>query len=61
MSEQFEPFYDVNRTYEDNYEQGPFGLFAEALKGSRARRPSPAHPPRPPNRPSPPTRSSACR
>ncbi|PST47836.1 diguanylate cyclase [Bifidobacterium callitrichos] len=33
MSEQFEPFYDVNRTYEDNYEQGPFGLFAEALKG----------------------------
>ncbi|NMM95059.1 diguanylate cyclase [Bifidobacterium oedipodis] len=28
----FEPFYDVNRTYEDNYERGPFGEFAEALK-----------------------------
>ncbi|MBT1173496.1 diguanylate cyclase [Bifidobacterium sp. MA2] len=32
MSQQSVPFYDVNRTYEDNYEQGPFGLFAEALK-----------------------------
>ena len=28
----FEPFYDVSRSYEDNYEQGPFGVFAEALK-----------------------------
>lgn len=28
---QTEPFYDVNRTYEENYAQGPFGLFAEAL------------------------------
>ena len=28
----FEPFYDVSRSYEDNYEQGPFGAFAEALK-----------------------------
>lgn len=28
----FEPFYDVSRSYEDNYEQGPFGSFAEALK-----------------------------
>ena len=27
----FEPFYDVSRSYEDNYEQGPFGAFAEAL------------------------------
>ncbi|MBW3090513.1 diguanylate cyclase [Bifidobacterium miconisargentati] len=27
----FEPFYDVNRTYEDNYAQGPFGAFAQAL------------------------------
>lgn len=29
----FEPFYDVNRTYEDNYAQGPFGAFAQALSG----------------------------
>ena len=28
----FEPFYDVSRSYEDNYRQGPFGAFAEALK-----------------------------
>lgn len=27
----FEPFYDVNLTYEDNYAQGPFGAFAGAL------------------------------
>ena len=32
MSKGFAPFYDVNRTYEDNYLQGPFGAFAEALK-----------------------------
>ncbi|WP_152210171.1 beta/alpha barrel domain-containing protein [Bifidobacterium cebidarum] len=32
----FEPFYDVNRTYEDNYAQGPFGAFAEALKSDIA-------------------------
>ena len=32
----FEPFYDVNRTYEDNYEYGPFGAFAQALKGDVA-------------------------
>ena len=25
------PFYDVNRTYDDNYAQGPFGAFAQAL------------------------------
>lgn len=31
MSQEFEPFYDVNRTYEDNYSQGPFGAFAQAL------------------------------
>ena len=31
MSQSFEPFYDVNRTYEDNYAQGPFGAFAQAL------------------------------
>ena len=31
MNQQSEPFYDVNRTYEDNYEQGPFGAFAVAL------------------------------
>lgn len=28
------PFYDVNLTYEDNYAQGPFGAFAEALDGA---------------------------
>ncbi|PLS24039.1 diguanylate cyclase [Bifidobacterium imperatoris] len=28
----FEPFYDVNRTYEDNYANGPFGVFADVLK-----------------------------
>ena len=27
----FEPFYDVNRTYDDNYATGPFGAFADAL------------------------------
>ena len=32
-NQQFEPFYDVNRTYDDNYRQGPFGLFAQALTG----------------------------
>ena len=31
MSQSFEPFYDVNRTYDDNYAQGPFGAFAQAL------------------------------
>ena len=30
----FEPFYDVKHSYEDNYEQGPFGAFAEALKAT---------------------------
>jgi dihydroorotate dehydrogenase len=25
-----EPFYDPGKTYEENFEQGPFGLFAEA-------------------------------
>ena len=28
MNQSFEPFYDVNRTYDDNYAQGPFGAFA---------------------------------
>ena len=32
MSQGFAPFYDVNRTYEDNYLQGPFGAFAEVLR-----------------------------
>lgn len=32
MSQGFAPFYDVNRTYEDNYSQGPFGAFAEVLR-----------------------------
>ena len=36
MSQGFAPFYDVNRTYEDNYLQGPFGAFAEALKNDSA-------------------------
>ena len=27
----FEPFYNVNLSYEDNYRQGPFGAFANAL------------------------------
>ena len=31
MNQSFEPFYDVNRTYDDNYAQGPFGAFAQAL------------------------------
>lgn len=35
-NQQSEPFYDVNRTYEDNYEQGPFGAFAEALQHDEA-------------------------
>jgi dihydroorotate dehydrogenase len=30
----FEPFYDVNRTYESNYSEGPFGAFGEALNDS---------------------------
>lgn len=30
MSRDSEPFYDVRRTYEDNYRQGPFGAFADA-------------------------------
>ncbi|MBT1180718.1 diguanylate cyclase [Bifidobacterium sp. CP2] len=36
MTQQFQPFYDVNRTYEENYEEGPFGLFGEALRGESA-------------------------
>lgn len=32
-NQQFEPFYDVNLTYDDNYRRGPFGLFAQALAG----------------------------
>ncbi|KAA8820780.1 beta/alpha barrel domain-containing protein [Bifidobacterium vespertilionis] len=32
----FEPFYDVNRTYDDNYADGPFGAFAQALKAGDA-------------------------
>ena len=36
MSQGFAPFYDVNRTYEDNYLQGPFGAFVEALKNDFA-------------------------
>ena len=32
MIQGFAPFYDVNRTYEDNYLQGPFGAFAEVLR-----------------------------
>ena len=30
----FEPFYDVNRTYDDNYAVGPFGAFADALENA---------------------------
>ena len=37
MSQGFAPFYDVNRTYEDNYLQGPFGAFAEVMKGEIGR------------------------
>ncbi|PLS31935.1 diguanylate cyclase [Bifidobacterium margollesii] len=33
MSEKTMPFYDVDRTYEDNYRFGPFGAFAEELGG----------------------------
>ena len=36
MSQGFAPFYDVNRTYEDNYLQGPFGAFAEVMKDDSA-------------------------
>ena len=36
MSQSFAPFYDVNRTYEDNYLQGPFGAFAEVMKDDSA-------------------------
>ena len=32
-NQQFEPFYDVNLTYDDNYRRGPFGQFAQALAG----------------------------
>lgn len=32
MSQGFASFYDVNRTYEDNYLQGPFGAFAKVLQ-----------------------------
>lgn len=35
MSQGFAPFYDVNRTYEDNYLQGPFGAFAKVLQENR--------------------------
>lgn len=35
MSQGFAPFYDVNRTYEDNYLQGPFGAFAKVLQEDR--------------------------
>ncbi|RSX55293.1 diguanylate cyclase [Bifidobacterium samirii] len=42
---QFEPFYDVNLSYDDNYAKGPFGAFAEALADSSATSPSAAgHP-----------------
>ncbi|WP_428860218.1 diguanylate cyclase [Bifidobacterium dentium] len=43
MSQGFAPFYDVNRTYEDNYLQGPFGAFAKVLQedcGPSATQPS---------------------
>ena len=29
----FEPFYNVDLSYEDNYARGPFGEFAAALRG----------------------------
>ncbi|KAB8287073.1 diguanylate cyclase [Bifidobacterium ramosum] len=32
----FEPFYDVNLSYDDNYAQGPFGAFATALTDAGA-------------------------
>ena len=35
MSE-FEPFYDVNLSYEDNYAKGPFGQFKAALDAAPA-------------------------
>ena len=28
----FQPFYDVNLSYENNYRKGPFGAFADALR-----------------------------
>lgn len=34
MGQDFEPFYDVNLSYDDNYARGPFGAFAEALAGA---------------------------
>ena len=36
MSQSFEPFYDVNRTYDDNYAQGPFGRLRAGAGGSSA-------------------------
>ena len=39
-NQQFEPFYDVNRTYDDNYRRGPFGQFAQALTGGPRRKPT---------------------
>ncbi|MSS13213.1 diguanylate cyclase [Bifidobacterium tsurumiense] len=32
MVRDFAPLYDVNASYEDNYEHGPFGAFGEALE-----------------------------
>lgn len=34
MSLDSQPFYDVNLTYDNNYEQGPFGAFANVLTAS---------------------------
>ncbi|MCH4208949.1 diguanylate cyclase [Bifidobacterium sp.] len=33
MAEYAEPFYDVNLSYAENYERGPFGAFGAALAG----------------------------
>ena len=34
MNQSFEPFYDVNRTYDDNYAQGPFRRLRAGAGGS---------------------------
>ncbi|RSX53542.1 dihydroorotate oxidase [Bifidobacterium goeldii] len=40
----FEPFYNVNLSYEDNYRQGPFGEFAAALAEQESVTAAPAAP-----------------
>lgn len=36
----YQPFYDPNKSYEENYEQGPFGAFADNKKLERSGEPT---------------------